>query len=485
MHMDKQQIVEAAISLYSGDLDETVRIEQRALLLIRADELGIGPRVERLLRKYDKLDEDADREDRRDRIVAAQELPLERDRNGRPADTIKNYLLVMEQDPRYSGVRYNLLSNRPEVHIDGTIRAWRDVDDSRSRAYIEKMYHIHNEKKHRDALRMLFDEREYHPIKDLLDTIEWDGINRVENFLAIWAKCEETPYTREVSRLIFAGGINRLYNPGCKFDDVPVLVGTAQGEGKSTLVRWLAMNDIYYAVIGEFEGKASIEQLDGVWIGELAELLALTKTKEQEAVKSYISCQCDRTRRPYGERIEDMPRRCIFVGTTNDEQFLRDKTGNRRFYPVAVHSSGYWLYDNEEDCRDFIRQCWAEAKIRFDKGEMPNYANKALIADYQAAQEAAMEDDWRIGAIGLYLDSKAPGDCVCARELMHHALSPDPEHPKDPTPKDSKEIGQIMAKHFKDWRRVDGARFAAYGFQRGWRKPLPDVREYAQERIPD
>ena len=248
-------------------------------------------------------------------------------------------------------------------------------------------------------------------------------------------KAEDSKYTREVSRLIFAGGINRLYDPGCKFDDVPVLIGTTQGEGKSSIVRWLALQDEFYSEVTEIEGQKGIEQLEGAWMCEIAELLALTKAKEQEAVKSYITRQKDKYRRPYDRQTTEYPRRCTFIGTTNNEQFLKDKTGNRRFYPVKVHSSGYWLFDHETECREYIRQCWAEAKAKYDKREMPNYADKELRDAYKAAQDRAMEDDWRIGVIEEYLSRKSVGALVCIKQIANEALSSNPDFPQNPTPK--------------------------------------------------
>ena len=226
--------------------------------------------------------------------------------------------------------------------------------------------------------------------------------------------------------------------------------------------------------ISAFDGKESIEQLDGVWIGEVAELLALTKTKEQEAVKQYITRQRDRNRRPYSERIEEIPRRCIFIGTTNNEQFLRDKTGNRRFYPVTVHSNGYWLYSHEQECRDYILQCWAEAKARYDEGKLPAVADPLLVDEYKRAQDDAVEDDWRVGAIEAYLEEKEPGELVCVREIMRKALSPNPDFPKDPSPKDSQEISIMMAKNFPEWERIGLAYTKHYGRQRCWKKTDSD-----------
>ena len=465
--MDKQQLINSVI--LSFDLEEFERIRIQALMQMRAGELNISTAVSRMISAYRKKDEAVAKN--YDRALAMREsvMPLKLDDKGAPCITIDNFLLVMQNDPFYEGVMYNLLTNAPEIHKLGEVARWSDADEAESRHYIETAYNIHSESKHFDALRILFREREYHPIQDIVDDLEWDGQPRIENFLTKWMQAEDNEYTHEVSRLIFAGGIHRLYSPGCKFDDVPVLIGTSQGEGKSTIVRWLAIHDSHYSEVTEIEGQRGIEQLEGAWICEIAELLALTKAKEQEAVKSYITRQRDKYRRPYDRQTSEYPRRCVFVGTTNNEQFLKDKTGNRRFYPVRVQSSGYWLYDNEDECRDYILQCWAEARERYRRDEMPNYANRNLMEQYGAAQEEAMEDDWRIGAIEDFLNRQPVGAFVCVRQIKHEALSVNRDFPQDPTPKESQEIGVLMNK-FREWEKSGRKRISGYGLQRCWEK---------------
>lgn len=392
-------------------------------------------------------------------------------KDDKPLCTTENFVRIMLQDRQYEQVRYNELSGRAEIHNskDG-IRKWSDADEAYSRNYIEHQYGLYSKDKHADALRILFNERKYNPIIDIVDHIEWDGVNRCEHFLSKWAKVEETNYTREVSRLIFAGGIHRLYQPGTKFDDVPILIGTEQGEGKSTLIRYLAINDAYYGEITAVEGQPAIEQLQGKWICEISELLALTKNKDQEAVKAYITRAVDSYRKPWDRNVTDLPRRCIFLGTSNDSNPLVDKTGNRRYYPVEVHSNGYEIYRQENEIRDYVMQCWAEARERYRKGEMPNYAKQEYVYLYREAQENAMQDDWRVGAIQAFLDRKSPGELTCVREVCHRALSTNPDFPKEPTLAESKDIGRILNK-MKGWERVNGSRtVGSYGNQRCWRK---------------
>ena len=383
--------------------------------------------------------------------------------------TIDNFYRIMSQSPQYDGVHFNVMTGRPEVHENSIIRNWTDADESESRHYIEANFHIHNVMKHQDALRILFRRREYNPLMDLVESFTWDGENRCEIFLPAIMQAADTTYVREVSRLIFAGGINRLYAPGSKFDDVPVLVG-AQGSGKTTIVNWLALNDSYYGIIKNMSGdQKSIEALQGAWILEIQELAAF-RAADIESLKAFVTTRSDRYRLPFDRNISVLPRRCIFIGTTNNASFLTDKTGNRRFYPVTVHSNGYDLYDSKDDVQEFICQCWAEARERYKQGNMPPVADPSLIADYRKAQENAMEDDWRVGMIEQYLSSKRPSDYVCVKELYKRCLYPDSN--QEPTPKDSREIGQIMDA-LPGIEKVGLQYTEQYGRQRCWRRTVP------------
>lgn len=398
---------------------------------------------------------------------------LEDGGKGKPAITIGNFLLVMTSDKYFNSIRYNELSGNAEIHTvkDGNVKIekWTDTDEAKSRNYIESNYKLYSKDKHGDALRMLFELRKYNPIIDIIEGVKWDGVERCERFLIDWAKVEDSPYSREVSRLIFAGGIHRLYQPGTKFDDVPILIGTKQGEGKSTLVRFLAISDEYYGEVTQMEGTPAIEQLQGKWICEISELLALTKTKEQEAAKAYITRAFDKYRKPWDKNTVDLPRRCIFIGTSNNSNPLSDKSGNRRYYPIEVHSDGYEIFDHEDEIRDYVLQCWAEAREKYKAGKMPNYANKSLQSEYRKRQEEAMQDDWRIGAIEQFLDKKYPGEFTCVREICHEALSSDPDRPHEPSLVESKDIGMIMNK-MPGWERRTPRTVGSYGRQRCWQK---------------
>ena len=373
-------------------------------------------------------------------------------------------------------LRLNEMTGRPEWYDnhDWSWKQWTDVDDARMAAFFQSGYGLYSPRMLESAVMMYFANRKVNPLTDLLESLKWDGKARIGNFLREAVHCEDTAYNREVSRLIFAGGIHRAYRPGCKFDDMVVLVGR-QGGGKSTLVRWLNIDDQFFREIKTINGKEGIEALRGVWIGEVAELMAMTRVKESEAVKAYITAQEDSYRAPYSRHVETIPRRCTFIGTTNTPQFLSDKTGNRRFYPVLCAEDGYDLLGREAELREYIRQCWAEALVLYKAGKLEPFAKRDLLDVIRTAQRDAEEDDWRVGAIQQYLEDakKTPNAMTCIIELWHRALG-EPEESK-PGRSDSIEIGKIM-NEMPGWERCGKAvRMDPWGVQKVYKKTRDDI----------
>ena len=444
-----------------------VREQLKALYFARMQELKadkeLKEQVKRMFKAFDMAEREMADAYTKENARKHSEVQLAFDGKGQPLSTIDNFLLILRNDKEFESLRFNQLSYSPEHIVDGKLERWQDKDDSRARFYIEQKYKIHNREKLDDALRILFAEREYHPIKQIIEAVEWDGVSRIQELFIKWLKCEDTPYIREVTRLVFAGGIHRLYNAGCKFDDVAVLIGTKQGEGKSTFARWLAIKDEFFTEVTEIEGQKGIEAIEGAWVCEIAELLAVTKSKEVEAVKSYITKLVDRYRRPFDRRTTDHKRQCVFIGTTNKEQFLTDKTGNRRWYPVKVNSSGYDLHDHKEEIQADILQAWAEAKYLYDRGELNPYADRKLLAEIKEKQEAAVEDDYRVGMISEYLAEKKK---VCILEIWKYAL--DNSFTK-PTRRESNEVTLIL-QSLGEWERGKVEHHPAFGNQLFWYK---------------
>lgn len=391
---------------------------------------------------------------------------LQMDGNNRILKTIDNFVTIFEHDP---ALKNCLAFNELFATAENTIskKRWEDADDSIVMAYIEKKYKLRHSESYYNAFNIVCYRNTYNPIKNILNRHLWDGKKRISQIFQKYLKCEDSEYTQEVARITFLGGISRLYNPGVKFDNMPIFIGK-QGCGKSTFIRWMALEDKFFKEVNEIDGQKGIEALEGAWICEMSELLALTKSKEVEAVKSFITRQNDSYRKPYERRITDNPRKCIILGSTNRSQFLTDKTGNRRFLPLKVHSNGYEIAEQEKIIREDLLQCWLEAKYIYDNEKFSLFVNNDLLDEFYKQQQSVVEDDWRVGVIEKYIADKTT---VCVKEIWDNAITEDPDYPRVCTKKDSSDIVQIMD-GFEDWEKVSTIRFENYGRQRGWRKKV-------------
>lgn len=435
----------------------------------RAAELRTKTEFKKTLKAFKEKEKNYNKSEVKHELTKQGTVPLKFDGGKNPQLTIENFLSILENDPLLKDyLLYNELSNAPECISSGEIRRWKDEDDSWLRGYIEQNYCIYSPQKLDDALRVRFNQRRYHPVREKIQSITWDGKPRIKRFLIEWLKVDDCPYSEEVSRLIFAGGIHRAFNPGCKFEDMAVLIGKKQGEGKSTIIRWLAMDDKFFREVNEIDGQRGVEAVEGGWICEVSELLALKRTKEVEAAKSYFSRQIDTYRKPYDKRVTENPRQCIFIGTTNTAEFLTDKTGNRRYYPVECNSSGRDLFDHKAEIQEYIEQCWAEAYALYQKGELPPVLDKSILPEAQYRQESALEDDYRVGMVKAYLDGKSEGESVCIIELWQEALG----ESFKPTRKDSNELALIM-QSAPGWIKMPSVqRTSRWGVQRCWVKQV-------------
>lgn len=441
---------------------------ERALqdLQRRAKEVGRKTEFERLRKVFEREQRQIDANNAAANAQLNSPILLKYTEKGVPAATIDNFAAILNNDPELKDKFWlNELSMTPERQANSEMQRWTDADDSWLRGYVERKYRIYSPPKLLDALETVWQSHRYHPIRDKIKSLTWDGRPRLKRMLIKWLHADDCSYSEEVSRLIFAGGIHRVFEPGCKFEDMAVLIGQKQGEGKSTFVRMLAMDDKFFREVNEIDGQRGSEAVEGAWICEVSELLALKRSKEVEAAKSYFSRQVDAYRRPFDRRVTELPRQCIFVGTTNNAQFLTDKTGNRRYYPVICQSDGRELFNRADELKSDIAQCWAEAYALYRRGEMPPFLDKSLIDDARWRQEDALEDDYRVGMIAKYLNDKQPGDTVCIIELWLRALGEDFK----PTRKDSNEISAIL-QNMPGWVRCGNVWTQNWGVQKGWRK---------------
>ena len=326
------------------------------------------------------------------------------------AQTIENVVIILQHDPLLVGclalneMDHNIVTRQslPWRAVTGTSQ-WTDADDAALRYYLERVYGIASKDRIFDAVNVVATENRFHPVRDYLNGCTWDGVPRVETLLVDYLGAEDSPYTRAVTRKALVAAVARVYRPGCKFDYMLTIRG-AQGLGKSALIGKLG-GQWFSDTFSTMQGKEAYEQVHGVWIMEVGELAGMRKA-EAETIKLYISKQVDRFRPAYGRRLQEFPRQCIFIGTTNETQFLRDTTGNRRFWVVDTPNEptrDMW----EELTPDTVAQIWAEAVELYKKGEKL-YLPRELERAAREVQEAYAEENPRAGIIAEYLDRLLP-----------------------------------------------------------------------------
>lgn len=328
---------------------------------------------------------------------------------GKLLSTIENVLTILENDYFLKDrLAYNDFSNRAIVlgklpWSKEINRDWKDEDDSGLRHYIEKVYDITAANKIFDALVICFRNKTYHPVREYFSNLKWDGVPRLETLLSDYLGAEDNCYTRAVIKKHLTAAVARIMRPGVKYDTMLVLSGP-QGIGKSSFVRLLG-GDWYNDSLTTVSGKEAYEQLQGSWLIEMGELTA-TKKADIEAVKMFLSKTEDIYRVAYGRRTSRFARQCVFFGTSNDKEFLRDKTGNRRFWPVdvGVQKCTKNIFEDLEKERN---QIWAEAYSLYKAGEKL-YLEGPELEEAIKQQEEHSEENAKTGLVLEYLDTLLP-----------------------------------------------------------------------------
>ena len=335
---------------------------------------------------------------------------LELDKSGHVKNTLRNLTLILENDPNLKGVVFNQLLDgmeiKGEVPWNHPSKFWRDADDAQLISYVDAHYGTFSARNYDIAVTKVADDRAYHPIREFIESLpEWDKAPRVDTLLVDYLGASDTAYVRAVTRKTLCAAISRVLRPGCKFDSMLVLNGP-QGVGKSTLIAKLAGEWFSDSLnLGDTKDKTAAEKLQGYWILEIGELAGLKKA-EVETLRSFLSRQNDIYRAAFGKRATPHLRQCVFFGTTNAESgYLRDTTGNRRFWPVKTPGNGKkqsWNLTHEE-----ILQIWAEALVYVRQGEKL-YLSAEMDALAKDEQREAMESDEREGLVREYLDTLLP-----------------------------------------------------------------------------
>lgn len=336
-------------------------------------------------------------------------------RTGLLENSVYNLNLILNNDPDFQNFAFNELANR--IQITGPLpwerpegnSFWRDADTAQLKSIIDIRYLAFSSRNHDVAFTKAADDRHFHPVRDYLNSLpEWDGVKRVEDLFIKYLQAEDTEYVRTVTRKTFAAAVARIYVPGIKFDCVPVLDGD-QGIGKSTIVKDLVSPEYYSETLSltDMDDKSGAEKLQGFWAVEIGELAGMKKA-DIEKVKAFLSTCDDKYRPSYGRVVESHPRQCIIIATVNGERgYLRDITGNRRFWIIKLHQKKQkktWNFTPE-----FRAQFWAEAKEIWKSGEKL-YLEGEVLAEAEKVQQSAMEVDERVGMVEEYLNTMLPDD---------------------------------------------------------------------------
>jgi putative DNA primase/helicase len=431
---------------------------------------------------------------------------------GLPAKTINNVLVILENDPRLKGkLAFDEFANRGMalgvLPWDSRTerRVWEDADDAGLMHYLEHVYNIQiADRRMYAAMTLCAHKNRFNDVQEYLTSLKWDGIKRLDTLLIDYLGAEDNVYTRAVIRKSLTAAVARAMTPGCKYDYMPIFVGS-QGLGKSTFLRILGRR-WYSDSLQTFEGKEAAEMLQGVWINELGELNGLSRS-EINAVKQFLSRTEDIYREPYGRRTGVYPRRCVFFGTTNDSEFLRDKTGNRRFWPVdvGIQKPSKNVFTQLEEEAD---QIWAEAFLAWQLGE-PLYLSGEAERIALQEQEAHKESDVKEGIIQEFVErpipinwykrdlatrrmywsgefsknqteKTIPRDRICAAEIWCECFNKDISFMRR---QDVMEINKILD-NLPGWKKDKNARQFGkpYGHQRGYSRQIsltqtPDIAD--------
>lgn len=407
--------------------------------------------------------------------------------SGKVLQTADNAIRAIEGDPAlhgrfwYDRMAYTRMVTCPLPWDEQTMdRPLTDEDYTGLVAYLEHSYGLVSTQKIISAAQFVCRKHERNPVTEWLDSLEWDGQYRMGTMLPMLG-VENDEYSQAVERLFMLGAVSRAYRPGCKFDYVPILVGP-QGIGKSRYVALLAHKPMWYSDnFNTIEGDTAVEKIRGLWIAELAELLATKRAREVEAIKSFVTSTKDVIRPKYARETVQRARVCVFIGTTNDSDFLTDSTGNRRFLPVECKAErcNPWLFSQDAD--GYVEQMWAEA-VHVFKTEHPSLVlPDNLMARALELQEAHTEDrpvialvhkiaDELLATMGVDAYEDTQNERLCIRQVFEQL-------PEDIQRRDQryvyKEIAQAMDTADGWVRMRKKAKTNNYGTQRCW---IPERR---------
>lgn len=483
--------------------DETKRADLISDLRLKAKDLGVKGIFEEKLKTYQKIDKETKKKCKAGvssniaptdsniaEVLQLLDYKIEYDKDGNEKgsklqQTVRNFEIIMDNDSRFAGkIKFDEFSR--QEHLMGEVpwesescdRAWGGRDDAALYSIIQTDYEVKNRNDYFDAIKNVSMRNRFHPVRDVLDSLEWDRSERIRSLLPDYLGVEDTEYSYQVMRLWMLGAVARVYEPGCKFDYTMIFTGP-QGLGKSTFLKMMALNDAWFNdSLDSLDSDKAAQSLMGSWIVELAELKSLARTAGGvESVKRFLTAVQDKYRVPYERRADIFLRQCVFAGTTNKSDFLQDETGNRRFLIIqtGVNKPTKSLFVPEaiED----MKAAWAQA-VHIWKTEKPELILPDSCRDEaRRLQDESMADDGKVGIISKFLEDKQR---TCVLEIWREAL----EESGRPQKWQSSEISDIILS-IPGWARVKSpTNFKEYGKQKLFQKKLPSNQNLATNCLP-
>lgn len=296
--------------------------------------------------------------------------------NNAVKNTMQNLELIFCNDVKYKNkIEFNELTQMRTFNRSD----WKDITENRIKLYLEKEYSLFTSiESINQVCSIIADEHSYHPIQEYLNSVQWDGIHRIKSVFSDFLGATDNLYTQSVAVITFVGAVARVFQAGIKFDTCTVLVGK-QGTGKSKFISKIAVNSEWFTDgVTTFDGKDFYESIQGKWIIELGEGTAFQKSIKERS-KQAIASQQDFYRKPYGRNPEIRKRQCIFFGTTNNYDFLKDETGDRRYYPIDVNIQKSVKNIDKDLTSDYISQLWAEAVQLYKSGQSIYIQNSQIL----------------------------------------------------------------------------------------------------------
>ncbi len=408
---------------------------------------------------------------------------------GQVKNSVTNAEMILSLDPLLrEGIRLNELTQKIDVvrpmgwERGNNGPSLNDNDIFNIHLYCDRTYGLSALKIIEEAVHIVAYRNSYHPIRDFLNDLEWDGTERVRYALHHFLGADTDDYTYGILKFFMLGAIARIFRPGIKFDYIICIAGD-QGAGKSSFFRLLAVRDEWFSDdLKDLDSGKVYEKLQGHWIIELSEMLATNNAKSNELIKSFLSRQKENYRTPYERYPKDRPRQCVFAGTTNKIAFLpNDRTGNRRFLPVrcSEKEAEVFILDDEEKSREYICQMWAEVMAEYRQGKISLKLPASLAEEVRERQRQFMQEDADAGLILSFVQNYA-GDRLCSRQLFKEALGNEFIKPQR---WQTNEINDIMNQLIRDkvltgWQYFSSPkRFGKeYGTQKGWER-ITDVKQ--------